>query len=78
MISPSHMDEYAPAHFNAKTWAPVLVHSGGGGGDEEKSRAWRPYNIHVIVCIYLQLSEETLHFCVSQVILCPGSVQLGH
>ena len=60
MSSLSHMDEYAPAHFNAKTWAPSLVHSGDGwrGGGEEKSGAWRPYNIHVIVRIYLELSEE--------------------
>ena len=58
MISLSHMDEYASGHFNAKTWVPGLVHSGRGGGGEEKSGAQRPYNIHVIICIYLQLSKE--------------------
>ena len=58
----------APVHFNAKTWVDdhvgfqvyslefyLIVYS---GGSQEKTGAWRPYNIHVIVCIYLQLSKE--------------------
>ena len=41
MISLSHMDEYAPAHFNAKTWVDdhvgfqVYMYSREGGGEEK-------------------------------------------
>ena len=45
--------------FPSDLHAPGLVE----GCNEENSVAWRPYNILLIVRIYLQLSE--LHFSVS-------------